>query len=166
MITTTDELAKIVDDVAADSTVFMYMPFTKFTGLLVSGGLWFGAQSNQIDVREPEPLLPSLSIGQHLEPSIHVRRYLAAMTCVGCWTLDDVLSDTMWRAYASTNGIAIQSTVRRLKQCFGSLDRASFGPVVYADGQQGMKDRRFRRELEYRGGLQAKTIRQRKSYRM
>jgi hypothetical protein len=55
-----------------------------------------------------------------------------------CWHMNDGESDAMWKLYVKEgSGIAIQSTVDRLKGCFANTDRpVHIGLVQYIDYEQ------------------------------
>jgi hypothetical protein len=68
-----------------------------------------------------EPFLDALS---HLslnvlEASTDINKKLRSLACINCWHLNDAESNAMWKLYLKSNeGIAIQSTVKRLRDSF------------------------------------------------
>ncbi len=61
--------------------------------------------------------------------------HLRETVCVSCWHLGDYESDAMWKLYATVHGgVAIRSTVARLRACFSGYEHGVFvGLVQYID---------------------------------
>lgn len=70
---------------------------------------------------------------------IAYNKTLRKMTFVNCWHMNEFESAAMWKLYLkSTDGVAIQSTYRRLADCFNGYDETSvfIGTVSYKDYQK------------------------------
>lgn len=115
-----------------NSKVWRYMDFTKFVALLLEKSLFFtradkfddpfeGAWSERnIQVREEHPELfpnPPLDIIRKLQRITY--KSFRKFTLINCWHMNEYESAAMWKLYLKTNeGIAIQSTFKRLTECF------------------------------------------------
>jgi hypothetical protein len=129
-----------------NSRIWRYMNFTKFVSLLEMKALFF-CRSDKLG----DPFEGSLSQANvRLRPIVYkgkipddmlkvlpttfkeIRRF----TIINCWNLSECESAALWNLYVKNNeGVAIQSTFSRLKQCFDSQeDQPVFlGKVKYID---------------------------------
>ncbi len=111
--------------------IWRYMDFTKFVSLLDKSALFFTKADKLGDPFEGSiPKLfgepwPETDHDKERIPSQifkNVREYrifLTKCTIINCWHLSEYESAAMWRLYLKSNeGIAIQSTFERLKNCF------------------------------------------------
>lgn len=115
-----------------DTKIWRYMTFAKFLSLLDTETLFFATVEalKKDDPYEGSPLASEIKTMQNLpnvevpsfKPDEALRDFLAhisSTTVVNCWHIADFESAAMWKIYApSGEGIAIQSTVDRLCQCF------------------------------------------------
>jgi hypothetical protein len=136
-----------VFEVPDDNTViWRYMGFSKFISLLNSSALYFTVATKFEDRWEGTiPIANKTS----LDPiTISFHEQSRARTAVNCWHERERESATMWKSYTSGNeGIAVRSTVGRLKACFreteGTItsDASVFvGQVKYLDYDREVLD--------------------------
>ena len=125
-----------------DVKVWRYMDFTKFISLLENESLYF-ARADKFD----DPFEGSYSkqnvqnrniIYRNTPPEIieNLSKEDIERTFMNCWNLNDCESDAMWKLYSSSNeGISIQSTFKRLTECFQKDTNYStfIGKVKYID---------------------------------
>lgn len=134
-------------EVPDDNTViWRYMGFSKFISLLNSSALYFTVATKFEDRWEGTiPIANKTS----LDPiTISFHEQSRARTAVNCWHERERESATMWKSYTSGNeGIAVRSTVGRLKACFreteGTItsDASVFvGQVKYLDYDREVLD--------------------------
>lgn len=122
--------------------VWRYMDFTKFIYLLENESLYF-ARADKFD----DPFEGSYS-KQNVQNRNFIYRNTSAeiiknlskqdieCTFMNCWNLNDYESAAMWKLYSSSNeGISIQSTFKRLTECFQKDNNYStfIGKVKYID---------------------------------
>lgn len=130
-----------------DMKIWRYMDFTKYVSLLDSRSLFFVRADKLEDPFEgsypminiqlrrevlaekgiPEPAGKQLSVGHE-----EIRK----LVFINAWHMNDVENAAMWKLYLRTNeGVAIQSTLERLKRSFDSNveDRVFIGMVKYIE---------------------------------
>lgn len=122
-----------------NTTIWRYMGFSKFISLLNSGALYFTVASKFED--RWEGTIPTANKAS-LDPRIiSFYEQSRATNAVNCWHERERESATMWKSYTAGNeGIAIKSSVGRLKKCFRSTEgtitsdaAVSIGQVKYLD---------------------------------
>jgi hypothetical protein len=141
--------------------VWRYMTFIKFMSLLDRSALYFARVDRLGDPFEgsygrrnltgdllPEEMIPvfksmvpgSKSVGLHTSTPAERRSsfvFAQRTTYANCWHMNDHESAAMWSVYSrSGEGIAIQSTYQRLRDCFNSPDHnqsVTIGVVKYID---------------------------------
>jgi hypothetical protein len=142
-----------------DAVIWRYMDLFKFESLLTQSSLFFCRADKFSDpfegslprkeaehikhselvgelIGEDMPLLP----GQKWwEPARHVRARSIRSFVINCWHINPSESDAMWKLYLQNKeGIAIQSTVKRLRECFASFDGTIYiTKVRYIDYENG-----------------------------
>jgi hypothetical protein len=117
--------------------IWRYLDLDKFTSLIDNRALFFSRSDylgdkfegslTKVDVSCNDPLLI---------PEIRsLQKQFRECIWINCWHINEYESDAMWRLYSSSNkGIAIQSTVSRLKKSFeGSNYDIMIGSVKYID---------------------------------
>ncbi len=115
------------------------MNFIKFIDLLENSRLWFARADRLDDPREGgltklelEQLHASAS-PEVAEHNLSVFENLRRENFVSCWT-EGSDSMAMWDLYAGSTGIAIRSTIRRLKSAVNAAsERIHIGSVEYVD---------------------------------
>ncbi len=115
-----------VFDQPDDSTsIWRYMGFSKFLSLLNSSALYFTVANKFEDRWEGTiPITNKASLDPRIISFYEQHR---ATNAVNCWHQRERESATMWKSYTSGNeGIAIRSTLGRLKTCF----RATEGTIT------------------------------------
>src|SRR5688572_5268355 len=131
-----------------DSTkIWRYVGLTKFLSLLSTRKLYL-CRADKLD--DPlEGVVPQVTheyaeavfskvASNSVEMAAQFAQVMRAsreFTFVNCWHINDRESDAMWKLYSLvTEGVAIQSTVGRLKACLSAApDRFFVGSVQYAD---------------------------------
>jgi hypothetical protein len=112
-----------------DTKIWRYLDFTKFFSMLENKALFFcrsdklgdpfeGSYS-KANIRSRVNIYSDWLKKELLTLSIlykDIRRF----TIINCWNINECESSSLWSLYAGAGrGIAIQSTVDRLKKCFG-----------------------------------------------
>src|SRR5882724_6342538 len=90
-----------------------------------------GDQLQQVILRHPlVPLpLPDVMPESALERSERIIKMWRRQTFISCWSASDYESHALWRVYCnSTEGVAVQTTLARLRESVGGLrvDRISY----------------------------------------
>ena len=137
-----------------NSTVWRYMPFSKFISMLTYQALWFSKLNRLEDKYEGMmPLLTKNMMNreyQKFKPIIHPNFHdqldeMAKkneedgreLTVVNCWFFGETESEKMWQKYAGTSeGVAIKSTPKRLSEnilMLGDNNMNHMGKVHYFD---------------------------------
>lgn len=130
-----------------ETKVWRYLSFTKFVSLLHSRALHFARADRFDDPFEgtvPEHARESLRAflaGIHEAPDQAADEFLRLaevsrlFAYISCWHANPAESDAMWRLYAfATEGVAVQSTVGRLRQVLDAArERIWLGSVWYVD---------------------------------
>lgn len=130
------------------SKIWRYMGFSHFVSLLESQCLHFTRPNQFPDPFEgtvPRRMRDRLA-KEHSDPNTVLGKnptlphdILAWLTCVNCWYVSDHESDAMWKLYSKNDeGIAIQSTFRRLTECFDSDRKLQInaGMIKYMDFEE------------------------------
>lgn len=121
-----NSLVKKPDD--ENSKIWRYLDFPKFVSLLHEKKLFFVQACK----------LPDRFEGLWLKTDRKLDEYFKEyqkFTCISCWQKNESESALMWEIYPkSDNGIAIQSTFKRLKQSFVNEKRDIYtGEVNYTN---------------------------------
>lgn len=118
-----------------DSTaLWRYMGFSKFIALLNSSALYFTVANKFEDRWEGTiPVANKVSLDPRIVSFYEQSR---STNAVNCWHERERESATMWKSYTSGNeGIAIKSTVGRLRTCFRSTEGNVTSDAVVLIGQ-------------------------------
>lgn len=130
--------------------VWRYMDFTKFVSLVDSRRLYFTRADKFDDPFEGSWPKMNVVARQYVPPEIppeaqdNFRRHMASMSeinrnwpkfnAINCWHMNDHESAAMWKLYLkSDEGIAIQSTYRKLKDAITDDEKFFLGTVKYID---------------------------------
>lgn len=126
-----------------NAKIWRYMDFTKFVSLLDKSALFFTRADKLGDLFEGSyskaniDLRPTVyKIPQHMLRTMSTLfEVLTKFTTVNCWHLNEYESAAMWKLYLKSNeGIAIQSTFKRLKDSLKDENHDIFiGKVRYID---------------------------------
>lgn len=122
-------------ELSDSAKIWRYVDLAKFMSMLISKSLWFsrvGAFEDQYEGTLPIPPVESFIKNQSFRTAAEglefQTRLLGALNAisrrygfVNCWHLNDGESAAFWKIY-SGEGIAIQSTVGRLKQSISDGD--------------------------------------------
>ena len=134
-----------------NAKLWRYMDFTKFVSLLDKSALFFTRANKLGDPFEgsipkffgepwPETDDDKERIPSKIFKNIReFRIFLTKCTIINCWHLNEYESAAMWKLYLKSNeGIAIQSTFDRLKNCFVEEEyEILIGKVEYIDYERG-----------------------------
>lgn len=154
--------------------IWRYMDFTKFVSLLDKRSLWFTRADKFKDPFEGSypkknvlrrELLPmEIPIEKIPKINLKFRQYVA----INCWHINEHESAAMWSLYLKSNeGIAVQSTYKRLRDSFSSSqEEVLIGKVKYIDYEtEWFKDDNYhdpflhkRKSYEHERELRAITI--------
>lgn len=134
-----------------DEKVWRYLDFTKFVALLESRSLFFTRADKLGDPfegsypvqnvsgrRQVPNDLPVERQGEFLNSVIglsHALKHFPRYMAVNCWHLNSHESAAMWKIFLkSSEGVAIRSTYRKLRDCFRHNSEDIFiGQVKYID---------------------------------
>jgi len=135
-----------------DKKIWRYMDFTKFLDILDRKALFFptaykfddpfegsytqadidyrNANIDKFFIPETWNLIPRAGVEQRWSKICRKKKKLVA---ISCWSMDEDESAALWKIYCSgQEGIAIQSTIGRLKESLKQEQRAIFiGKVNY-----------------------------------
>ena len=133
---------KHLDKVDDKLILWKYMDFTKFANLIETSSLWF----NRIDQFEDpfEGTYPQANeklrseLYEDYQPPKEIYESIQSSTrenlFVSCFHQNEYESAAMWRLYADANGVAKNTTVERLKNCFAKENRDVYmSRVEYID---------------------------------
>jgi hypothetical protein len=143
-----------------NTMIWRYMSFTKFVSLLESGCLFFSRADKlgdpfegswpmiNISSRLESPKeLPAESRGHFIEMMkdiSSIMKQLPRSIAVNCWHMNEYESAAMWKLYLEGNeGIAVQSTFKRLKDSLIDEQEIYLGMVKYINYQTEGIDPRF-----------------------
>jgi hypothetical protein len=155
MYVNTPELCHTPTDDGAE--IWRYMTFPAFVSLLQKQKLFFVKieellRSDPFEGRYTAPvatpLVESHRASTALQSWVSEQGYVDAfetatrrMMCVNCWHKNDTESDAMWKLYGADHGIALRSTLGRLKGSFGRVEQPVFiGSVDYVEYQDDPGD--------------------------
>ena len=98
--------------------IWHYTPFAAFVSILQRRKLWFTRLDRLAD--------PTEGTSEHPYKSEFMKRSeeFTRKGFAHCWYIDDCESDVMWRAFGGSFGVAIQSTVLRLRTSFNGPEKA------------------------------------------
>lgn len=123
--------------------IWRYMDFTKFVDLLERQKLFFACADKFEDLfegsfpKENAKLWPM----DYKEQTKYIFSILKKFTFINCWHMNDCESAAMWKLYLKSNeGIAIQSTFKRLKDSFNKTPKElliGIGVVGYINYEKG-----------------------------
>lgn len=127
--------------------IWRYMDFTKYVSMLNGSALFFTRSDKLQDRFEGSYPIPYIEARRrtfescHDDPGMleHLMQHTASCMkhamLISCWHLNEHESAAMWRLYLkSDEGIAVQSTLGCLKNCFRETDEAiNIGKVRYLD---------------------------------
>jgi len=110
-----------------NTIVWRYMDFTKFVSLLDKKALFFTRADKLGDPFEGSHPKANITLREKiyksdmvpLEYISNIYKLLREFTVVNCWHISGCESAAMWQLYLKSNeGIAIQSTFKRLRDSF------------------------------------------------
>lgn len=146
-----------------DGKVWRYMDFTKLVSFLESGCLYFSRADKLGDPFEgslprrnveARRVLQSGKISlldrpegareqylKHIESTGEINQYWLKFYGINCWHMNEHESAAMWNLYLKSNeGVAIQSTYRKLRESIIDDERVFLGKVEYIDYENAVID--------------------------
>lgn len=146
-----------------DELVWRYMDFTKFVSFLESQCLYFARADKlgdpfegslpKLNANAREAIQRSVSLPPDIPQEIQeqywkqvastgeINRYWLKFYAINCWHMNDHESAAMWKLYLKSNeGIAIQSTYRKLRASIVDSERVFLGKVKYIDYEKYVID--------------------------
>jgi hypothetical protein len=109
--------------------VWRYMPFVAFVDLLQRQKLFFTRLEKLIDPYEGFYSAEMKDVLAGKVPKAVIKaaeKFSRRNYCVNCWHENDGESAAMWAVYSSADGVAVRSTVKRLKNSLGDEQRRVF----------------------------------------
>ena len=131
-----------LDPVDDTLTVWKYMSLNKFVNLILTGTLHFNRIDNFEDIYEGTyPIANVVQRGKVYGESFPPQEMYDAIVAyekvrlyVACFHINGFESAAMWKLYAKDSGLAIKTTVKRLKECFHNENRdIEIAAVTYID---------------------------------
>ena len=128
--------------------LWRYLDFTKFMDLLESESIFFTRADKFEDKFEGSYSKLNRKIGREVYKDMTDEQYrtminqvsffsrnMIRYTFINCWHMNNYESEAMWKLYSKSNeAVAIQTTYRRLKDCFNNYEKDIFiGKVNYID---------------------------------
>jgi hypothetical protein len=146
-----------LDDPPDNAVVWRYMNLEKLLSILIDRALFFASASTlrKDDQHEGQPTQSEIdALGVDLDTARELERRLHKPTeqllFFNCWHMNDSESDAMWKVYVNgIGGVAIRSTVARLKGCFEDSPKdISIGRISYDNNDNHYEHalRRFMRK--------------------
>lgn len=128
-----------------NAKIWRYLDFTKFVSLLDRQALFFcradklsdpfeGSLSKaNLELRrgnyERMPKPAQKIMDKRCNPSL---KEMKKLTCINCWHINEYESAAMWKlCLKSEEGVAVQSTIKRLKEILNKVDEIVIGKVEY-----------------------------------
>ena len=154
----------------ATATLWRYLSFAKFCSLLERGALFFSLVGDMADKYEgfiyPPPTRESGDPRQGAERQAHgLLQRFARSALINCWTKSDYESSLMWNTYAGTEGVAVRTTYKALRESLSSDTKLpiTFGQVNYVDyGRQQLPmfslAPLFHKRIEYYGEGEVRAV--------
>ncbi|MGA2310076.1 MAG: hypothetical protein ABSG57_11090 [Candidatus Bathyarchaeia archaeon] len=166
-----------------NARIWRYLDFAKFVSILEKKALFFVRADKLGDPFEGSYSKANIELrprvyGQIPEKGLRkiseIHERFRRFTLINCWSVSDYESEALWKLYLkSENGIAVQSTFKRLAESFrGYSGDVHIGMVKYADYQTEWipegnsfypflhKRRNFAHESELRAVIQRIPIKQ------
>lgn len=130
-----------------DARLWRYMDLQRFISILDRKELYFpsAATLSKCDPFEGEPALEKIyAASQKGQDEMRWLRLNADLfkhlNFFNCWHMNDGESDAMWKLYSNGNdGVAIQSTVTRIKSCFDQSESEVYMGMVNYDGRHTLE---------------------------
>ena len=122
--------------------LWRYMDLSQFLYVLDKGVLFFpsAATLSKADPYEGEPVLAKVNAAKEKGQDERQRLQLESkvfkhLNFFSCWHMNDDESDAMWKIYTKgSNGVAIQTTVNSLEDCFkNTKEDVHIGEIKYID---------------------------------
>ncbi len=130
-----------------DSIIWRYLDFTKFVSILQYNTIHFTrsdmfddpfegswTKRNFINRMEWLRTIPNFEVAISKDKLGNIYRNMPRRVAVNCWHANEHESAAMWQLYLKSNeGIAIRSTIKKLKQCIIDPKTVYIGEIKYID---------------------------------
>lgn len=135
-----------------ETKIWRYMDFTKFISLIDTKTLFFNRGDKfkdpfegsypQINFEDKSLYPPKIyenekekkNLIEGVKATISLSKNLRKYVAINCWHMNNYESAAMWSLYLKSNeGIAIQSTFRKLKKSIVDKEKVYLGMVKYID---------------------------------
>ncbi len=127
-----------------NARIWRYLDFPKFVSILDKNALFFVRADKLGDPFEGSYSKANIAKRRRIyeKMPLQVLRQLSEIyeknrqfTLLNCWSLSDYESEALWKLYVkNSNGVAIQSTFKRLAESFREgTDNVYIGKVKYVD---------------------------------
>ncbi|WMW24367.1 hypothetical protein RE474_09720 [Methanolobus sediminis] len=124
--------------------IWRYLDFTKFVSLLDTSSLFFCRSDKFSDPFEGSMPIVNVKLRQELVPANRIAaaaqyetfgKRFRKFVHLNCWHINEYESEAMWKIFLkSAEGVAIQTTIGKLKKCFHVSDiDVLIGNVQYID---------------------------------
>jgi hypothetical protein len=130
-----------IENLDENVKIVRFMTIEKFLSVLTSGSLYFARSSELGD--EFEGKFPTQMIENIKKSNEHTsisdmwdqfRVNAQLTTYINCWSMGNEESKIMWEKFTNLNGVAIISTIGRIKASFMNSDIPIYiGPIKYGD---------------------------------
>jgi len=190
----------IFTDPPESNKLWRYISLAKFESILRKSALFFcradkfsdpfegSSPDKEVEHRIEDERIIMKQMGKKFDPNQAVKqaemlskfqRKLSSLVIINCWHFNTHESDAMWQLYLKDNeGIAIQTTSKKLQKCFAPTDyTVNAGKVRYLDYQNDIyydqdqfqnvaynvktpfihKRNHFKHEQEYRALIEVET---------
>lgn len=126
-----------------DTIIWRYLDLSQYLSILENGAVWFSRVDQYDDPFEgffPQANLEAIAEEEnrsiHDVESQHSRIFaqLRKLIYANCWHINEKQSDAMWKLYLEGgNGLAVQSTVGKLREAIQTERDIHIGKVRYID---------------------------------
>jgi hypothetical protein len=134
------------NDLNDNDKIWRYINFVKFVSMLESKSLYFLRSDNLLKIDPYEGYFHEMQFHDgykkygEIYPKLkeEAREHHPKFLFVNCWHINPNQSDAMWKIYSKDdNGIAIQSTIGRLKKSFADTSKEiRSGKIRYVDHEK------------------------------
>lgn len=132
---------RYLDD-PSDARIWRYMDVEKLLSILLHKSLFFASgrtlsAADKFEGQATTAEIDSLQLNSSKIKAVETEwaKYTPQSFFFNCWHMNDSESDAMWKLYVNGNGgVAIQSTIQRLKQSFSTIEEEIYlGKIKYID---------------------------------
>jgi hypothetical protein len=144
-------------DDPGDSPVWRYMNFEKLLSVFIDKSLFFASRvALAVNDKYEGQAMPAEIAGFDRDAIREADTKYTMPTIdsfyFNCWHMNDSESDAMWKLYATgSGGVAIRSSITRLKECFHASDKeVHLGRIRYVEDETAHLDHPVHRSMRKR----------------